>query len=320
MTGCPAKVSLIVPVYNVEKYLGKCLESCRSQTLNDIEIICIDDGSTDHSGKILDEFAAEDSRVTIIHKENEGLSSARNAGLRVANGEWIMFLDSDDFIEPNACERVWVESQEEDTEIIVFGSDFFPKHPVPKDAYWLQNVLYTRTQRFYEFEPYILFDMPGAKPFVWRQAFSSSFLKNHSLEFDETAKFAEDILFQFMVFPHAKHISFIADSLYHYRIGRKGSLMQNIEEKYSEKAEWHIGVVNRLGAYWDSFGFLEEYGTEFLGWIMEYIAEDLISKPIDRKKELAEDLKQIIDLHGITKYSKELPLEKKTLWNKLQKL
>ena len=98
MTGCPAKVSLIVPVYNVEKYLGKCLESCRNQTLNDLEIICVDDGSTDSSGRILDEFAAEDSRVIVIHKENGGVSSARNAGLKAANGELIMFLDADDFL------------------------------------------------------------------------------------------------------------------------------------------------------------------------------------------------------------------------------
>lgn len=320
MTGCPAKVSLIVPVYNVEKYLGKCLESCRNQTLNDLEIICVDDGSTDSSGRILDEFAAEDSRVMVIHKENGGLSSARNAGLKVANGEWIMFLDSDDFLEPNACERVWVESQEEETEIIVFGSDFFPKHPAPKDEHWLRSVLYTWTQRFTDFEPYVLFHMPGAKPFVWRQAFSSMLLKEHELEFDETAKFAEDIIFQFMAFPHAKRISFIADSLYHYRVGRKGSLMQNIEKKLSEKAAWHINVVDRLAAYWNSNGFLEKYGTEFLEWVMEYIAEDLISKPIENKKELTENLLQSLELHGVTEYSKEMPLEKRAVWNKLQKL
>lgn len=320
MTGCPAKVSLIIPVYNVEKYLGKCLESCRNQTLNDLEIICVDDGSTDSSGRILDEFAAEDSRVMVIHKENGGLSSARNAGLKVANGEWIMFLDSDDFLEPNACERVWVESQEEETEIIVFGSDFFPKHPVPKDEHWLRSVLYTWTQRFTDFEPYVLFHMPGAKPFVWRQAFSSMLLKEHELEFDETAKFAEDIIFQFMAFPHAKRISFIADSLYHYRVGRKGSLMQNIEKKLSEKAAWHINVVDRLAAYWNDNGFLEKYGTEFLEWVMEYIAEDLISKPIENKKELTETLLQSLDLHGVTEYSKEMPLEKRAVWNKLQKL
>ena len=93
-----AKVSIIVPTYNVENYLVECLESIVNQTLKDIEIICIDDGSTDNSGKILDEYAQKDSRIKVIHKENAGYGKAMNLGLDNATGEYIGFVDSDDFV------------------------------------------------------------------------------------------------------------------------------------------------------------------------------------------------------------------------------
>lgn len=97
-------ISLIVPVYNVEKYLDKCLETITNQTYSNMEIILIDDGSTDLSGKKCDEWEKKDSRVRVIHKKNGGLSSARNAGIDVAKGKYISFIDSDDYIELNMIE------------------------------------------------------------------------------------------------------------------------------------------------------------------------------------------------------------------------
>ncbi len=129
MSGLPVKVSVIVPVYNVEQYLSACLHSCVNQTLYDIEIICVNDGSTDGSLAILQAFAQRDHRVKIIDKPNGGLSSARNAGIDQANGEMIMFLDSDDYLSLNACERVWTETLEAPTDVIIFGTRIFPNSP-----------------------------------------------------------------------------------------------------------------------------------------------------------------------------------------------
>ena len=92
------KISVIVPVYNVEKYLHRCVDSILAQTFNDFELLLIDDGSKDKSGAICDEYAAKDSRVRVFHKENGGVSSARNLGLENAKGDWIIFIDSDDWI------------------------------------------------------------------------------------------------------------------------------------------------------------------------------------------------------------------------------
>ena len=101
------KVSIIIPVYNVEKYLRECLDSAINQTLKDIEIICINDGSTDSSLEILREYQAKDDRITVIDKQNEGLSATRNLGINLAKGEYISFLDSDDFIDLDFCEKLY---------------------------------------------------------------------------------------------------------------------------------------------------------------------------------------------------------------------
>ena len=100
-------VSIIVPVYNVEKYLERCLDSLINQTLKDIEIILVDDGSTDDSGNICDKYAKKDKRIKVIHKENGGLSDARNIGLSIANGRYLQFVDSDDFIHKQMIEILY---------------------------------------------------------------------------------------------------------------------------------------------------------------------------------------------------------------------
>ena len=96
-----SKISIIVPIYNVEKYLSKCVDSILNQQYYDLEVILVDDGSTDHSGEIAESYKEKDERVIVIHKNNGGLSSARNAGLDVVHGDYVGFVDSDDWIEPN---------------------------------------------------------------------------------------------------------------------------------------------------------------------------------------------------------------------------
>lgn len=101
-------VSVIIPIYNVEKYILKTVESVMKQDYSNIEIILVDDGSPDDSGKIIDELKAKDSRIICIHKENGGVSSARNAGMDIANGEYVTFIDGDDWVEPNYISYAWV--------------------------------------------------------------------------------------------------------------------------------------------------------------------------------------------------------------------
>ena len=126
------KISIVVPVYNVEKYLSKCLESLISQTLADIEIICINDGSTDKSLEILENYASKDNRVKIINQENQGVSTARNNGLACANGEYVTFVDSDDWLESNSCEELYNKAIQTNSDIVLFSHyDVFPNKKTP---------------------------------------------------------------------------------------------------------------------------------------------------------------------------------------------
>lgn len=116
-----ALVSIIIPVYNVERYLARCVDSVLTQTYPHLEVILVDDGAKDASGSICNEYARKDSRVRVIHKENGGLSSARNAGIDIASGDFLQFVDSDDWIEPDAVESMLAAAQTHQAELVVAG-------------------------------------------------------------------------------------------------------------------------------------------------------------------------------------------------------
>ena len=115
------KLSIVVPVYNVEQYLHQCIDSILHQTFQDFELILVDDGSPDDCPKICDEYAKNDSRIKVIHKTNGGLSSARNAGLQIARGEYISFIDSDDFLDPITYTHVFSIFNKENVDVVIFG-------------------------------------------------------------------------------------------------------------------------------------------------------------------------------------------------------
>ena len=117
------KISVIIPVYNTENYLKECLNSVINQTFKDIEIICVNDGSTDNSLSILEEYARTDSRIKIINQKNQGVSSSRNNGIKSARGEYIMFLDSDDLYKPDLCEKVVEKIDSQSPDIVMWGHD-----------------------------------------------------------------------------------------------------------------------------------------------------------------------------------------------------
>lgn len=165
------KVSVIVPVYNTEKFLTECLESCERQTLPEVEFICVNDGSTDGYQDIIDRFSSQDKRFVSIIQENRGVSSARNNGLKNASDRFIMFLDSDDILAQNACETVWNEYLANYPDIIVFKTNILTTETnnIPP---WLKWTLTTISRKLYsEFSAHVLFGEPAAKPFIGRIAF-----------------------------------------------------------------------------------------------------------------------------------------------------
>ena len=317
---CPTKVSVIIPVYNVAEYLPFALQSCIEQTLYDVEFICVNDGSTDNSLEILREYEKQDERIIVIDKRNGGVSSARNEGLKIATGRWIMFLDPDDYLSKNACERVWIEGEEGKTDIINFGTEIVPKQP--KAPNWHYYALTVPTKRYYEFTPYVLFGEPSAKPFIWHQAYSKSLLDKSGVMFEESLKLGEDQAFLICLYPHATTFAFIEDKLYNYRFVRNNSAMQVLRKDPAKKLKQHMDVVDKIFAHWQSAGFLEKYPTEILFWALDFVVVDL------QKDELAEEarcafaskLDAIITSYGLKDNIKRLDKNGKAYYKSLSKM
>lgn len=210
------KISIIVPVYNVEKYLKKCLDSLVNQTLKDIEIICINDGSTDSSLNILNEYAKNDGRIKLINQVNLGVSAARNAGLAAALGEYVMFVDSDDYLELMACEMLFDKVQKDDCDLLVFNHfQMVGNNKIIDEA--LESIDVKKSFQFLE-APNEFFTINTG---IWGKLY-----KNRNLKFlDITLKKAEDTLFfwQYCLDNNPK-VSILNESLYNYLQRNDGAM------------------------------------------------------------------------------------------------
>lgn len=195
------KISIIVPVYNVEKYLQRCLDSIIAQTFTDWECICIDDGSPDNSGKILDEYAAKDNRFVIIHKENGGVSSARNAGLDIARGRYIGFVDSDDWIECNMYECLYNDILETGADVVICGF-FGQKCKNKPTVYGVEEA-----QK-------LLFLPNGFGGFSCLRLLVAERIQN--VRYDTSIEYLEDTKFFYEVFNNCNKIYWNPNPLYHY--------------------------------------------------------------------------------------------------------
>ena len=219
------KVSVIIPIYNVEAYLAECLESVINQTLTDIEIICINDGSADKSGQILAEYAKKDNRIKSYTKENGGLSATRNYGMAKASGEYLLFLDSDDFLEDNTLERLYFEAKSDNLDVLFYSAKSFYEDGASDDHY----ITYYKRQGDY------LEVMTGKNLFVemysndeyrmsaCMQLLRTKFIAENHIDFYEGI-LHEDNLFTFRVIQKAQRTRFLNEELYVRRV-RTGSIM-----------------------------------------------------------------------------------------------
>lgn len=199
------KVSVVIPIYNVEKFLNRCVDSVINQTINNVEIILVDDGSPDNSPQMCDEYKESDERVKVIHKTNGGLASARNAGLKIASGEYIFFLDSDDWLELDGLEHLCNLADKYSVDFVRYRAirsnwPGLPEHAPcmlekPRE---LTGGLYDKKRIEKEIYPKLLITPQltfGPILGVWGALYRHSFLKEHSLHFYEDVKFSEDVLF-----------------------------------------------------------------------------------------------------------------------------
>lgn len=195
------KVSVIIPVYNVELYIRKCIESIINQTLKDIEIILVDDGSTDDSGRICEEYKKHDDRIKVIHKTNGGLSSARNAGIDIALAPYFMFLDSDDYVEPGFCEIPYNAAVDTGSDIVIFQTCYV------KDGKKLKG--YNGELGVIDFETAI----KNGESVAWNKLYKSELFAN--IRYPE-GRVYEDIAVTHKIIFTAKKILMLPDFLYNF--------------------------------------------------------------------------------------------------------
>ncbi|MEH6954678.1 glycosyltransferase [Neobacillus drentensis] len=215
------KISIIVPVYNVEKYIHRCIESILSQTFSDFELIIIDDGSTDMSGTICDKFAKNDSRIQVIHIKNGGVSNARNTGIAHAQGDYLMFCDSDDYVEINWCSELYEAINQVGNILPVSGIKvlynigeqkkeiiraFHQKESIEKDKY---------------FETY----KKGLSGGVWCKIYDRKIITENSIFFDIGVNRGEDLLFNLSYMCHMDSVVTIPSITYNYVHSNENSLM-----------------------------------------------------------------------------------------------
>ena len=215
-------ISIIVPVYNVEKYLEKCLNSIVEQTAKSLEIILVDDGSPDNCPKICDAYAEKDSRIKVVHKENGGLISARQAGVRAANGDYIGFVDADDWLEADMYSEVEnrIEKYNPDIVICEFFHDFGDRVEINKQI--AERVFYNKAEMVSEIYPKMLYQGTfynfGINPSCWSKVIKKSLLEKHLYKVDTRIRMGEDAAFTYPCLLDAECMCYIDKPLYHYRI------------------------------------------------------------------------------------------------------
>ena len=274
-------VSIIVPVYKVEDYIRECIDSILAQTYPYFELILVDDGSPDNCGRICDDYAKGDNRIKVVHKVNGGISSARNAGLEVAKGEWIMHVDGDDWIEPDMIESL-IEAAQVTGADLVFG-DFMkygPSAGYNKLPTWSSDKKKSMTN-------YIAYVMTT----IWGSIAKRSLYADHSLKSPEDISYCEDFHLIVRLCHFAKKVVNVHRPFYHYRY-RPTSIMSNMSRKTEADEQW---------AYQDTIRFFKEQGVyedyrKVMSWRVLKSTQELLLDPAGHKRfmELFNDGREFI--------------------------
>jgi glycosyltransferase involved in cell wall biosynthesis len=258
------KISVIVPVYKVEQYLSKCIESILNQSFTDFELLLIDDGSPDNSGKICDEYAFKDKRITVFHKQNEGVSSSRNLGIENAVGEWICFVDSDDWIEKDAFQEIICSIEERKVDLVIWGYKLvYPKYSreinVPYSGFFslkseIDDLL-------------IKCDLQKLLESTCNKLYSTNIIKKNSIRFDPKMSLMEDSKFNWIYFDFVKSVFSIQQSFYNYRLNHnKTSLSTTYSANFLEIRNEN---VNRR------FDFFSGYKGKYKNQYQNFLYKDI---------------------------------------------
>lgn len=297
------RISIIIPIYNAEKYLKKCLNSVVEQTLTDIEIFCVDDGSTDDSWGIIQEFAKRDSRIVAIRQKNAGAAVARNKGLEAAKGEYIGFVDSDDYVDRTYFEHLYRVAKEQGADIArayvkaefdKSASRYSHQEDVDYETYYYNDLL----------KDDVLKNKLSQRHVIWLAIFKRSMIKRHHIIFPSEIRTGQDVLFNIKTGYFADKIVYVEQPTYYHRVVRGGSLITDFS--YSDK-----GLLSR--------SLVMRENVKFLNSRIRYDRSVYINHMLDAMKFLStrmshikdrgvarEIVEIVVDAWRRTKYKKEI--------------
>lgn len=266
------KFSIIVPVYNVERFLQECLDSIVAQTLKDFEVICINDGSADNSLTILNEYATKDSRFKVISQTNQGQGIARNEAIKLAQGKYLLFVDPDDWIEPNTLEQVWKRAESTEANVVQFNyetyNDLTKKrkeritHKLAQNKY-RYNLKKLGFFNWHTFKKGMFRELGLA---IWNRAYRTDFIKMNNIEFAPN-KHGEDHIFTIKSLILAKKIYYLNKTLYHYRNRANSSV--NIASANNFSAFENIKLLQK---FLQKENLLDSLQNEFEEYKLENLA------------------------------------------------
>ncbi len=266
------KLSIIIPVYNVEKYVSNCLESILNQPFKDLEVICVNDGSSDKSLSVLQEYKNRDERIIIIDKKNEGSGVARNSALAIARGEYIFFVDGDDWIEENSLDKMISEADKLQTDILIFGGLSYYEEKGRKGGYSANKLPKKYLNKIFSSEDIKkdVFKFPST---AWTKLYRREFLMKNNIKFQEI-KVGQDQLPFFHSMITAEKIALLPQNLYCYRKNRKGAVTavkkkKNFSPIYVFYAvEEVLQNTDKLDDYKDIF--VKKYFSKATSWLAKF--------------------------------------------------
>ncbi|MBE5739082.1 MAG: glycosyltransferase [Clostridiales bacterium] len=284
-------ISVIVPVYKVERFLDRCVESLVGQTYKDLEIILVDDGSPDNSGRLCDEWVKKDNRIKVIHKANAGVSEARNSGLEIATGEFIAFLDSDDYLEPTAYE-VAMSKMTEDCDAVIFGFNQVGSETDISKHYLSDNIYDSANIENFVREACL----NGLFNFVGIKIYRSSVCKG--IRFRKGLQFGEDFLYNAEVIKKCKKIVTLSDCLHNYIIYQNETSLSKIAKIDLVVSTYKLEHETLVDWFGKSVWLNSRYVYRFFICMRNYVKNSDVSKE-DKLKLIStlfdsEDMKEAL--------------------------
>lgn len=274
-------LSIIVPIYNVDKYLKNCIESILSQTFNDYELILVNDGSTDCSGEICNYYKSIDSRIKVIHQENRGVSSARNKGIHLAKGKYIAFVDPDDEIEATMYEKMIEKCLKNDLDIVVCKIKTYNQilNYTQESIIWKKDIGYLNKEKIQKkLIPAILTEGSYSMISSVNKVYKASIFKDNKLYFNEKMNHGEDARLNLLLIQNINSLEFIDEALYNYYIRNTLSLTKRFSEnRYNEiveNKEFGISMCKKYNIK-NVNGYIEEYINNSLNFIQDIFKSNL---------------------------------------------